>query len=1433
VDDRAKDWRGESHLVQYGELIDFLQNVGKDPSRLIFEDELTGLHNRRFLHSYFEHKVHWDRDDSFPISLLVVDVDLFKAINDTYGHDAGDEALKFVATLIKEVAGENGYPVRFGGDEFMVLLPKTELDGALQQAHRLSQLTKERALELPSGKGMVHISLSIGVAAARDDATSGHDLIRKADTALYASKKLGRNRVSVARETDPEKTFQKTALHRLDDAQITGRTAELNAVSEALGELSQGTSKFLLLEGAPGIGKTTLIDTIRLSLEQDEAFQVVKTSGQPEEGYRPYYLIGQILLSLMNRRADKGAPLIDDLSDNELHYLGQVLPKLDTGVPETEESEVRRREGIFVTIVQLLVKLLDGKPLALLIDDLQFVDEGSLTVLRVLFSRKESSILACATVMESVALRTDGGLPPWQRFLAGRSEALVVERHYIEPLSTENIKSHLSNLFPGLDLPKGFDEEIAGITQGNPLFLAEIIRKLVLDQKLVLSGQRWTVKRPEEGYLPRSLEEIVAEKIAALDEEGRKVLEHVSTLGESVPVSMVTGASEISENGVLEFLDRAETLGLLRADFDMNDETMRFLSKRVLEIVYGSITHTRRQELHERVGDYKEELFRERLAPSASILAYHYQRSANQEKARRYDQLRIDFSQKTFNRDEAEGYTGEPLTEDDEDLRDDKLSAQAIGRLPNLFRTLLTTVRSIQLYPPDSKPIQKAHHASLKAVEAVLELSDHVDLARSQGILLANGHKVDVSEFRLLANSYIELLDRVELESIEFRQGLTTEELKALLTHLGQLRPEDIVAGYWKSFSAEVHLEHVVLRQMRYSEVRRRKAKGAPSTIEETELPPEDANRIPQVLRAILGAAKNIKLYPLGSRPVSDSIGQLYEELQGLLGHHQVITFAGANDSLLVNGVRLSTSGFEVVSENFLSFMVDSELTSLTFIEQLSREELEVFVGALKELSAELEPSYWRDLAEQHQLHGIAFNDRRYSTTRLQSVLDAVETDPELESDEAADEIVALSDEPTEALIEALPTVGKELLVKGEHELARKVLRRMFSDYTSQDTGVREKIIRSCRELLDALVQALQHQFAALSVEFLLRALRDEEDDHVLGELANLLYQMTSSVLQFADFTLAGRIFEQLRERQHALMQSSTLTGRGLAVMNRKLDTSTQSLLMEELRSQEPARQEGAAHVLESMGKPAIPLLIEVIKQEKDFRTRHLAAGLLAKMGREAADRIKREIVLEVTSEQRFRLLEVVDVITRDLKTELAFCLSDVNPKVRRAAFRLSERLNDKQVLELLVDFAGHQDIGVAKGAIRSLASLHSPHAVGALISALEVSKDPERSIACAQALAQLGDAVAVPALEKVLTARKFPLFGGKRWDDQVRATAAFALAQIGGNRAKSVLARVADDADPRIRQIAASGVADRARQPFALEEPEEDDPQNEDAGVA
>ncbi len=495
--------------MQYGELIDFLQNVGKDPSRLIFEDELTGLHNRRFLLSYFEHKVHWDQDEHFPLSILILDVDLFKSINDTYGHDAGDQALVFIASLLKEVASQNAqnaYPVRFGGDEFIVLLPRTELAKAVVLAHRLHELTKERPLALAGGKGQIHVSLSIGVASARTDAASGNDLIRKADAALYVSKKQGRNRVSVAKETDPHKAAPKIALHRLDDAEIAGRGGELQAFSEALEALSMGESRFLLIEGAPGMGKSTVIETVRRSLARNQALTVVKLSGRRQEGFRPYYLAGQAIVSLMSQRADKGVPALDALDARELHYLGHVLPNLDDRSAAIEEDERRRREGIFVTLAKLATMLLDGKPLVLLVDDLHFADEGTLLLLKVLLGRSDLHLFVCGAVTDTLGVGQDEETPPWERFLQNKEAALSLVKRQLKPLTAEDIKTHLSGVFPGINLPPGFEAELARTTSGNPLFLGEILRKLVLDQKLTLVGQRWTVeiaRRRLPSALPR------------------------------------------------------------------------------------------------------------------------------------------------------------------------------------------------------------------------------------------------------------------------------------------------------------------------------------------------------------------------------------------------------------------------------------------------------------------------------------------------------------------------------------------------------------------------------------------------------------------------------------------------------------------------------------------------------------------------------------------------------------------------------------------------------------------------------------------------------------------------------------------------------------------------------------------------------------------
>ncbi|MCZ6916837.1 MAG: diguanylate cyclase, partial [Gemmatimonadetes bacterium] len=844
--------------MQYQEFIDFLQNVGKDPSRLIFEDELTGIHNRRFLHSYLEHRIRWDGDD-YPLSLLVIDLDKFKQINDTHGHDIGDQVLTWIAALLGETAGEHGFPIRYGGDEFMMLLPDTAPEEARAVADRLLQRTRDRPFRVRDASLTLHIQLSIGVASAPEDGTDRKTLTQAADTALYHAKQSGRNQAASAGEIDLKNVFSKTALNRLKVSGIAGRDEQLAVVAEVLQDLTEGNSRFVVFEGAPGIGKTTLLQTVHHNFSSDESLAVAAVSGDNQEGYHPYYLAARILITLLNQRDDKGSAVLESLSDEEIAYLAHVLPQLGDPQQVSDASHSATRQAIFATLARFLPQVIEFRPLILIVDDLHFADEATLLLLRVLVERPGLTLFVCGASAESLHRTADEEAPPLEQLLATTTPGFSIQREQLKPLTAVDIAHHLRGVFPGLRMPDGFEQDLAGVTQGNPLFLGEIIRKLVTDQKVNLVGQEWTIEPLADGYLPRSLDEIVMEQIAALDEDERKLLEQASTFGEGIHLSVLTGSTELDESKVLEFLDRAEALGLISMDFQINDEVMRFLGKRVLEISYGAMDEDRRKELHEDVGTYQEDLYQQQLLPSASLLAYHFKRSANRQKAQRYELDQLVYTQTVFSSAEAAHYAQDIWVDEEEDT-EERLDPASLPLIPKVLRSLMSTARNILLYPPESKAIGRSLNDVRTAIEKVLATNERLHLSQSQRVLLANGQRLVLSEVKVLATSFLELLTRCELQGIVFHRGITDEETRAVMMSLGRVKPEGVGKGFWRDFVVENKLKHIELHQTRYAAVRKKRISAATRAIVDEELGSEDLNEIPKILRALQAAATNIKL---------------------------------------------------------------------------------------------------------------------------------------------------------------------------------------------------------------------------------------------------------------------------------------------------------------------------------------------------------------------------------------------------------------------------------------------------------------------------------------------------------------------------------------------------------------------------------------------
>jgi diguanylate cyclase (GGDEF)-like protein len=173
---------------------------------LASQDMLTGLYNRRQLAEVMKREAERSRRYGTELSLLMLDLDHFKKVNDTYGHDFGDYVIKEFAARILSCISDSDYAFRFGGEEFIVVLPQTDLRGAVATAENIRRLCEEKLFQsLPHA---ISMTVSVGVASYRDNPPRRQrDMIRHADSALYHAKQNGRNQVSVYSGSAPEASF--------------------------------------------------------------------------------------------------------------------------------------------------------------------------------------------------------------------------------------------------------------------------------------------------------------------------------------------------------------------------------------------------------------------------------------------------------------------------------------------------------------------------------------------------------------------------------------------------------------------------------------------------------------------------------------------------------------------------------------------------------------------------------------------------------------------------------------------------------------------------------------------------------------------------------------------------------------------------------------------------------------------------------------------------------------------------------------------------------------------------------------------------------------------------------------------------------------------------------------------------------------------------
>ena len=173
-----------------------LKKMNKKLKQLSTIDELTNLENRRSFNDYIIKE--WDRAkrSKNPLSVLMVDIDYFKNFNDSFGHQAGDECLASIASLMKSTFRRpSDFVARYGGEEFIAVLPDTGLDGAKKVSENLRKRVEDLYFKHPSSKVSNVVTISVGVSTSTTKTSSFENLIATSDKAMYHAKELGRNQV--------------------------------------------------------------------------------------------------------------------------------------------------------------------------------------------------------------------------------------------------------------------------------------------------------------------------------------------------------------------------------------------------------------------------------------------------------------------------------------------------------------------------------------------------------------------------------------------------------------------------------------------------------------------------------------------------------------------------------------------------------------------------------------------------------------------------------------------------------------------------------------------------------------------------------------------------------------------------------------------------------------------------------------------------------------------------------------------------------------------------------------------------------------------------------------------------------------------------------------------------------------------------------------
>ena len=568
-------------------------------------DDLTQMPLRRAFRETTTRVLDARRTTERRVSLLVIDIDHFKLVNDTFGHLQGDDVLRMVADIMRVQTRPSDFLARYAGDEFVVLLPGTGIEHAMEIAERLRVAVEQaRCANRDGGDEPVSVTLSIGVATSPTHGESLDALFAAADGALYASKRRGRNASSAVSGVGGAQE----ATLRLET--FVGRTAERQRISRMLDACSRGVPAMLSVVGEAGVGKSTLMRQLAPEVSMRAGSLIVGRCH--ESDVRPPYGPWVDVIGALH-----GLGLV---APRPWRELGRLVPAL--GNPHAPSASAvpaaAARYALFQEIEEYITMATQSRPLVIVLDDMQWADGETWDVLDLLAPRLATQRLMIAMTVRSEDLSEDG-----MRRRRGLSRHECCVEIELERLGRADLEHWLRVALGGQVPESSLLDYVVAHTEGNPLFAVQLLRMLAEDGGIRFEDGRWRYQPSPEASLPTAIRDLLARRLARLSEPTRGALTAAAVFGSRFDGDLLLGASGQAEDIILDALDEGVRARVLVPVPNAGPSEFEFTHGLLADVLRRAGNPLRLRRVHERVARLLE------IQPLAdpSAIATHFDRA--------------------------------------------------------------------------------------------------------------------------------------------------------------------------------------------------------------------------------------------------------------------------------------------------------------------------------------------------------------------------------------------------------------------------------------------------------------------------------------------------------------------------------------------------------------------------------------------------------------------------------------------------------------------------------------------------------------------------------------------------------------------------------------------------------------------------------------